>query len=434
MSNDMEQENERQEDALSVFLSGTACHSSHLSILRGQSDIIRYIWIMVCEEWWDMHIERSHSKNIPEFLEWRNRVFAEHVQRYPVVRHHSGGCPAAILEAKVPFPPLLKLPRFFQQSEFLYVNMMPINLNNLDNLPKFCAGYLPLLRLCRSRMNTGSLAFEPDILIGYLTIDERPCDPSEPNYCGLHVESNTGVCSGNNSGEYAYGGNFIPGAEHHSGDGIMTRDERIEGGIYIASTMPNTMAVWNCRILDRGAGVIGSHGNIERFRPLLGSPARVLQAGELIWMTDKTPVEYLQFPPGMAGRRKQYFKLVVGEITSWNADFSTANPLGVTPPPEVKIVRGEFDSICPAVHRKLWGCGSPEELCEARLELEFRSLMLSYGLGHCIESLRRRGVRTCRNAANLILDDIYDLMPAYGAQYYDIPQMIKLVHEVNSGL
>lgn len=436
MSRHVVPERVKDEDSLSIFLSGTSCWCSPLSILRGQSDIIRYIWILVCEEWWDMHIGRGYTGEIPQFLEWRDRDFPEHFQQYPSDRQHAGGCPAAILATNVPFPPLLKLPRrtFIRDSQYLYVNMMPINLKNLDNLPKFCEGYLPLLKLCRSRMNTGSISFEPDVLIGYLTIDERPIDPSQPNQRGgLRIESSGMRPLVKRSSEYAYGGNFIPGTEHHSGDGIMMRDERIEGGIFIATTMPNATAVWNCRIIDRKGSVIGSHGNIERLRPLLGQSSRVLQAGELMWITDKTPLEALQLPPGAVGKRYQYFRLVVGEVTAWFADESTANPYGVTPPPEVQIIRSDshhlssFDS-----NRKLWGCGSCHEMFECKIELSFRSLMFCYDLGHCLEMLWRRGIRSCHDASQLSEEDIFDLLPAYGAHYHDIPQMIKLVNEIKS--
>jgi len=65
-------------------------------------------------------------------------------------------------------------------------------------------------------------------------------------------------------------GNFVPGAEHHWGNGLMMRGEVFHGGIYMASNMGNTTAVWNCTINDEGGEHIGAHGDIEHLRTLLG--------------------------------------------------------------------------------------------------------------------------------------------------------------------
>ena len=96
------------------------------------------------------------------------------------------------------------------------------------------------------------------------------------------------------------------------------RNERVEGGIFMASNVANTTAVWNCQIRDEDGDFIGPHGDIERFRGLLGPCARTLDAGELVWMTDRTPHESLPVPVQADGSpaRRQYFRLVIGSVTA----------------------------------------------------------------------------------------------------------------------
>ena len=116
--------------------------------------------------------------------------------------------------------------------------------------------------------------------IGYLTIDERPVPTgTSQRRPGLHVES-PGVMpliqSADDLSEAAYtiqtaSGNFVPGAEHHWGGGLMMRNEYVEGGIFMASNIADTTAVWNCTINDEGGEFIGAHGDIEHFRLLLGT-------------------------------------------------------------------------------------------------------------------------------------------------------------------
>jgi len=53
------------------------------------------------------------------------------------------------------------------------------------------------------------------------------------------------------------------------------------------------------------------------------STARCVGAGELVWMTDRTPHESL---PLRAGTRRQYFRLVTGPVSGWFERHSTRNP------------------------------------------------------------------------------------------------------------
>lgn len=418
----------RGDDSLYSFLEGTLCSSSPLCRLRGQSDILRQIWLLACEEWWDLHIER-YGDEIPRLPMWKGTSSADYLKQYPEFRQQCGGCPVAIVEEGVIFPPLSLEPIEEIGSEYLYTNMMPISLKNLNRtVPSCCVGYIPMIELCLSRMYTGWGQSVPSDMIGYLTIDERPCVPgNSQRRGGLHVES-PGVLPTIDSIDdlqYSLGGNFVPGAEHNWGNGLMMRDETFQGGIYMASNIADTCAVWNCRVNDRDGDIIGCHGNIERLRPILGPPTAKLRANDLVWMTDKTPHESLPLPENMAGVRRQYFRLVVGEVTAWFADHSTPNPLGVRPPPTVRIVSGNKFDIPATVLCCSWRSGSEEELTAARDELELRSALHLYGMGHRADILiQKTGIRSIRDLAKFEKREDYCVWGEdYGAHYYDMPRM-----------
>jgi hypothetical protein len=426
-----DQKRRKSEDALTAFLNGTLCLCSPLSRLRGQSDILRHIWLIACEEWWHLHIERFVDE-IPYLDKWDRPSSDDYTKQYPEFRQQRGGCPVAVVEKDVYFPPLSQGPIEEFGTDYLYVNMLPIELDDIEGtVPDCCAGYLAMLDLCRQRMQTGWRRSTPKGMIGYLTIDERPCEPGESQRRGgLHVES-PGVLPVTHSIrdlKYAMTGNFVPGAEHHWGNGMMMRDESFQGGIYMASNIADTCAVWNCRVNDPEGDIVGLHGNIERLRSLLGPPTMKLGANELVWMTDRTPHESLPLPPDMAGARRQYFRLVVGEVTAWFADHSTPNPLGTRAPPSVRVVTGNKFEIPSTMLCRKWRSGSNAELQAARDELELRTTLHLFGLGHCADILiRHHSIRSkaqltmlTRNEMNVIWDD-------YGSHYYDVPQMHKLL-------
>jgi hypothetical protein len=93
---------------------------------------------------------------------------------------------------------------------------------------------------------------------------------------------------------------FVPGVEYTGGNGPMIRSERVEGEFFLGSNLANTTAVWNCRVRDEHGDIIAPHGSIERCRALLGPPSRILDAGELVWLTDKTLHEALVPRPSSA--------------------------------------------------------------------------------------------------------------------------------------
>jgi hypothetical protein len=116
-----------------------------------------------------------------------------------------------------------------------------------------------------------------------------------------------------------------------------------EGGIFMASNISNSCTVWNAEVEPSHIGKLGS---LEHLRPLLGKGASVA-AGELIWITDRTPHESLPLPASTdcvlcespsyrlcdvienceptinilcfakVGTSRQYFRLVTSNVSAW---------------------------------------------------------------------------------------------------------------------
>ncbi|RHY51866.1 hypothetical protein DYB37_003136 [Aphanomyces astaci] len=98
----------------------------------------------------------------------------------------------------------------------------------------------------------------------------------------------------------------------------------------MASTVADSCGVYDMTIRDHHM-VTGALGDVEHLRPLLEKLDHkyvLLQANELIWMTDCTPHESL---PLLATTFRQYFRLVTSGVSLWYADHSTPNPLGIQP-------------------------------------------------------------------------------------------------------
>ena len=118
---------------------------------------------------------------------------------------------------------------------------------------------------------------------------------------------------------------------------------RQKNGIYMASNMDNSCAVWNCRIIERKdkneKDVVGKMGNMEHIRSSLPAKYRYnLEGGKLYWITDRTPHEAL---PLEQGGWRQFFRLVSHKLSVWYDAHSTKNPTGVTPDKKItKIIKG----------------------------------------------------------------------------------------------
>jgi hypothetical protein len=308
----------------------------------------------------------------------------------------------------------------FPAPQGLYLNMMPIMLWDENSYPSEIQGYLKIIRACKAFLQSAGERDE----IGYITIDERP---TVAGTCqrrpGLHVEAPGQLhCSQSGAGA---DGRFIPGAEHRWGNGLMMRREFMEGGIFMVSNVSNTTAVWNARI-DNEAGVIGNHGDIEHLRPLLGPPSHLLEAGELVWMTDRTPHESLPVP---AGVQRQYFRLVVGEVTAWFADHSTPNPLGTAPAPSTRIVSGDKFQLYTTPRTHYYATATQIEA--AKQQRRLYHLLCTNGLGHIYSRCKAAGVRNVQALAksSKTMDGVInkDAALARGLWYYEEPQLEKVI-------
>jgi len=78
---------------------------------------------------------------------------------------------------------------------------------------------------------------------------------------------------------------FSAALEHGWGCGVFYGPDQYEGGIYMASNLANTSAVWDALVDSHVPGIVDKHGGCEHLRSLLG-PQTNLEANQLIWMTD----------------------------------------------------------------------------------------------------------------------------------------------------
>ena len=131
---------------------------------------------------------------------------------------------------------------------------------------------------------------------------------------------------------------------HGWGIGMRMGERRFGGGIFMASNVSDSTAVYGASVVrpqdtddpEAAAGMIGALGDCEHLRPAVAHTRRTLGANELLWMTDMTLHESLPIDTPV---HRQYFRLVTREIGAWYEHHSTPNPLKVTPPPCVRIIK-----------------------------------------------------------------------------------------------
>lgn len=266
---------------LRTVLAGIHTRQSSLHILRAQPIVLRLIWAYL-QDLWRPHIRR---KELPEEL-------PDGWLEYDSCR---------IYDADFAFPP----PRD------LNLNMMPFVLGHKGSLPAYCHAYWDLIRCCRH------IALAPEDQVCYLTVHESLVQEGPQRRGGVHTESPGLLVADACEIQACWGG-----------DGPM-------GGIFMMSTVSDSTAVWPVLIHDH-AQVVGEHGDLEHVRGLLG-PRRLLQATELLWLTDRTPHESLPVAPGTY---RQFFRLVMADVTVWYEDHSTSSPCGVEPGPTTAILSG----------------------------------------------------------------------------------------------
>jgi hypothetical protein len=324
---------QRVNPVLHTLLLGTLSkdHSCQWRKLRGQTKtLLRMIWLFV-REMWLAHIKRGANyarlakTGRPPVFRWLLPLRMRPVeQSYFYVLD---------LHGETLFPP----------SRGINVNMMPFVLNDENSLPTDLRHYWPLIRHCR----TDHAQYDA---VCYLTIQESDVKAGQAQRRpGIHTESpgivRTAAVPARDSADSAGSGDDGKNEVHHSGEGAMAVhvDEEwwgrgritteLVGGIFMASTVPNSCRIWDCAIVD-AARLLARHGDIDRLREVLGRGYDIA-ANQLVWFTDLTPHESVPVP---ADTHRQYFRLVTREIGVWFKRHNTPNPLGTKPPPSVRIV------------------------------------------------------------------------------------------------
>jgi hypothetical protein len=202
------------------------------------------------------------------------------------------------------------------------VNMMPFILGDAKSLPEYLRCYHECIDSCPiDPSEEGSIC--------YLTVHESFVDSqSTQRRAGLHIEAPGFISSGKSNSS-----RFIPGREHHWGGGMFRSPDAYIGGIYFASNIKGTSVVYNALVDKNIQGIVDKHGNCEHLRPFVG-PGLALGAGQLIWMTDRTPHEAIrQEEDGY----RQFFRVVTSQVSHWYARHSTVNP-NVPLPDDVIVV------------------------------------------------------------------------------------------------
>jgi len=204
------------------------------------------------------------------------------------------------------------------------INMMPFVLGQENSIPKKYRQYWPLIKRC-------PIDLEEYGKIGYLTIHESLVKPGQSQRRpGIHTET---------PGLLQRGGDVTTSSVSLAwGCGMYSRNH-FHGGIYMASNISDSCAVWEVKI-NKPAEIVGPGGDIEHLRDFLG-PVSLMKKSEIWWITDTTPHESL---PLTRAQYRQYFRVVTSAVSVWYSDHSTENELGIKP--NAQIISGnKFESI-----------------------------------------------------------------------------------------
>lgn len=204
------------------------------------------------------------------------------------------------------------------------VNMMPFILGQKDSLPNNLQCYYEAIESCPYLITERGK-------VGYLTVHESMVQANDSQRRqGLHIEA-PGVILDDDDAPAA----FQAGQEHRWGNGVFFEGDVYVGGIFFASSVDDTSVVYDALVDKSIPGIVDKHGGCESLRRYVG-PGTKLMAGELVWMTDRTPHEALVQSVTSV---RQFFRLVTSDVSHWFADHSTPNPL-VPLPDNVVIVHG----------------------------------------------------------------------------------------------
>ena len=326
---------------LRTMLCGTRDTASPLYLLAGFEDtLLRYIYDITMASWTDHVTSTLPAYSVGRIRPWDTRFDDEQPEESGVLFETAdkdgqgrrlthvvvhGHCQYAevgrlvVDRPQIAFSPCGRLQ--FPTPHDINVNMLPFILGDKSSLPDELLPYYPLIEKC-------PVMEEEMGKVCYLTVSESYVnEDATQRRSGLHIEAPRVELEASN---------FVAGQEHHWGCGVAYSPDELHGGLYMASNVSNTCAVYNALIDKNG---VDSQGGMNHLRRLIGEPT-LLEANELVWLTDCTPHEALpQEGPGY----RQFFRLVTSKISLWYQGNSTANPKVALPDYVQLILGSKFD-------------------------------------------------------------------------------------------
>jgi hypothetical protein len=190
------------------------------------------------------------------------------------------------------------------------INMMPFIIGDIKTIPEEVQNYIPLIEsCCLPESLTGQVA--------YLTITETLVKEGETQRKkGIHLDF---------------------------GKGGFAQEKKDGEGIYIANNIEGSCRIWDTRIPTSD---VQNNGSCEHLRATLGN-GEFLKQSVMYLIHENCPHESL---PMASNTKRQFFRLVVGEIMEWYEEFSTRNRLGVKP--DCKVVY--YTSLSEGCHGACW--------------------------------------------------------------------------------
>ena len=222
----------------------------------------------------------------------------------------------------------------FPESQGLDINMMPFRLFDPEGtLPVQCRPWIPCIRCCMA-CYTSPEDFKTRV--AYITVHESDVAGGKSHRRpGIHIErprGGQGEVSRDAEKQWALSpyqtAPFFPGCPCW-GLGHWDKERGVPvDGIYMASNIAESCAVYPA-LISSPERVSDEHGGIEHLREYLPEK-HLLGHGDLVWMTDRTPHESMPLLESKHHHR-QFFRLVVGPISTWYSKHNTPNPLGILP-------------------------------------------------------------------------------------------------------
>jgi len=193
---------------------------------------------------------------------------------------------------------------------------MPIRIGSADSVPDHMQEYLPLLAACPLNCDDWNK-------IGYLTIHEKIVEhDTKGNF--INPWSNNSTKSEGGVGKFVVqtdGPSRPVSSDQYFYDHNLRVYYSYVGGVFMASNLSDKCRLWNCKVRNMDQGTLKEAGGEEQLRNVLGE-CQLLKSGELVWVTESTPVEYL---PLKEGTQVQFFSLTMSPPK--DHESCTPNPL-----------------------------------------------------------------------------------------------------------